>query len=73
MSPRWALTAGDWDVEGNVVFTPTGAVTDVSAGVSMVSAASLVPSRPGSRVRWALGCSTVSGTGGADAGERHVH
>jgi len=33
-----ALTPGDWDVEGNVVFNPTGAVTFVAASVNVVSA-----------------------------------
>lgn len=33
-----ALTPGDWDVEGNVVFDPTGAVTFVAASVSVASA-----------------------------------
>jgi hypothetical protein len=31
------LPPGDWDVEGNVVFDPTGAVTFVAASVNTVS------------------------------------
>ena len=33
-----ALTPGDWDVEGNVTFTPTGAVSYAACSVSTVSA-----------------------------------
>ena len=34
-----SLTAGDWDVSGNVAFATTGATTAVVAGVSTVSGA----------------------------------
>lgn len=33
------LTAGDWNVEGNIVFNPTGVVTFVSASINTVSGA----------------------------------
>lgn len=33
------LTAGDWNVEGNIVYNPTGVVTFVSASINTVSGA----------------------------------
>jgi hypothetical protein len=33
------LTAGDWDVQGNIIFNPTGAATYAAASVNTASAA----------------------------------
>jgi len=58
-----ALTAGDWSVEGNVVFAPTGTVTYAQASVNVVSATS------GSIVTRVAGATAATqlrlGTGGA--------
>jgi hypothetical protein len=57
------LTAGDWSVEGNVVFNPTGTVTYAQATVNVVSATS------GSIVTRVAGATAATqlrlGTGGA--------
>lgn len=52
-----ALTAGDWDVEGNVQFVSTGTVSRVTAGVSTVS---------GAWDHWATSISGTLGTGGSE-------
>jgi hypothetical protein len=53
-----ALTAGDWDVSGNVQFVATGVLTRVTAGVSTVS---------GDYNRWST---TVSGTLGSGSSQQ---
>ncbi len=53
-----ALTAGDWDVSGNVQFVATGALTRVTAGVSTVS---------GGYNSWST---TVSGTLGSGSSQQ---
>ena len=53
-----ALTAGDWDVSGNVQFVATGVLTRVTAGVSTVS---------GDYNSWST---TVSGTLGSGSSQQ---
>lgn len=54
-----ALSAGDWDVSGNVQFVATGALTLVTAGVSTVSG------------NWNTYTTSISGTLGT-AGSEHI-
>jgi len=57
------LTAGDWSVEGNITFTPTGSVTYAAASINIVSATG---GPLATRVAGATGVTQLRiGTGGA--------